>query len=263
MKLTTKMVRRSSERQGPRQFVDELAFSALDWAGKTVRLERNSVQDLSQRAASSQPSVAELYHENSKLFPALVGELAASQVDIDAVRSEVLRRRAEALATSPQAELTECSQDWLRSVSRAVPAESFYAIEVRVAEHACLATYEPVSDTFPLVRRLAAQDIAQIERALRVLPVPHELQWPLLFVVGQFARNDLLYGLRGYRRTCIEAGRVIEAALAVSPLGTARRLWLEFADRTLDLVLQADGIEEGVLGVISSEETAHVCQSGN
>lgn len=257
------MLRRSSDRQGPKQFVDELAFSVLDWAGKTIRLERNTAQDFVQRSASSQPSVAELYHENSKLFPALVGELAASHVDIDAVRSEVLRRRAEALAQSPQADLTESSRAWLRSVSQALPATLFYAIEVRIAEHAFLATYEPASDTFPFVRRLAAQDIAQIELALRILPDPPKLQGPLLFVVGHFARNDLLYGLRGYRRTCIEAGRVIEAALAVAPFGTVPRLWLEFADRALDLVLQADGIEEGVLGVISSGEAAHVCQSGN
>jgi hypothetical protein len=76
----------------------------------------------------------------------------------------------------------------------------------------------------------------------------------LMFLVGSLARNDLLYGARGYRRTLLEAGRVTEVALRESAnTGIIARARLEFIDRTVDSVLESDGTEESVLVVIDLE----------
>ncbi len=84
------MFRRSQEPPNAKKLMDQVVFSALDWPGKTVRLERNSLEDYCQRPSSSRLSIAELYHENSKLFPAMVAELAAATLDSDGVRLEFL-----------------------------------------------------------------------------------------------------------------------------------------------------------------------------
>jgi hypothetical protein len=74
-------------------------------------------------------------------------------------------------------------------------------------------------------------------------------------VIGNFARNDLLFGARGYRRTLIEAGRVTEKIreLAVA-LKLGPRLRLEFADRVADEILECDGVEERILAVVELGE---------
>lgn len=245
------MIRISQEQLTPKKLMDEVVFSALDWPGKTVRLERNTLQDYCQRPASARLSIAELYHENSKLFPALVAELAASGLDSDGVRLEFLQRRSEALTKSPQAELSLSRRELLREIAQAVQPELFYAIELRIAENGTLASHEPLADQLPLLKRLSPDDTTRLTEAIHLLEAADGPPSDLLFVMGNFARNDLLYGARGYRRTLIEAGRITEAALGIAArLGMPPRLRLEFADRALDIVLEADGTEEGILAVI-------------
>src|SRR5438034_3819165 len=73
----------------------------LDWPGKTVRLERNSLLDHQQRPVSPNVSVAELYHENSKLYPNMLGELAAARVKVKELRQAFIRRRAAVATRQP------------------------------------------------------------------------------------------------------------------------------------------------------------------
>jgi hypothetical protein len=245
------MLRRTQAQLSPKKFVDEVAFSALDWPGKTLRLERDSLQDYCQRPASAQVSIAELYHENSKLYPAMVGELAAAYVDIDGIRREFIQRRAAALANGPQAELGAAPRAWLTGLAQVVPSELFYAIELRIAESGVLASHEPVSNRFILTKRFSDADSADWAGSLRLLEALGQPPASTLFLIGNFARNDLLFGARGYRRTLLEAGRVLEIALQVAGrLELFVRPCIEFADRALDLVLEADGVEEGVLAAI-------------
>lgn len=253
------MIRRSQERLTPKRLVDEVAFVGLDWPGKTVRLERETASDYCQRPASAQPSVAELYHENSKLFPQMAGELTAARVDADGVRREFLGRRAAALAEGPEAGLSPARRELLAGVAQAVAPELFYAVELRVAEEGLLASHEPLSGRLSLIKRLSGADARRLTEALRLLEEAEAPPRPVLFVVGNFARNDLLFGPRGYRRTLIEAGRVLEAALLVAGrLGLRARPVLEFSDRALDLVLEADGVEEGVLAAVELGDTDDV-----
>lgn len=252
------MIRRPQEPLTVKKFMDEVVFSALDWPGKTVRLERNTTQDYCQRPSSSQLSVAELYHENSKLFPAMVAELTAGHLDCNGVRLEFLRRRSETMSESPQAELSPHLRELLREIAQAVQPELFYAIELRIAENVTLASHEPLADRLPLIKRLSGGDTTRLTDAIRLLDEFDGPTGDLLLVIGNFARNDLLFGVRGYRRTLIEAGRITEAALGVAArLGMAPRLRLEFADRAIDGILEADGIEEGILAIIQLGSPEH------
>ncbi|MCM3905796.1 MAG: hypothetical protein ND866_29235 [Pyrinomonadaceae bacterium] len=73
----------------------------------------------------------------------------------------------------------------------------------------------------------------------------------IAFVMGNFARNDVLYGSRGYRRTLVEAGRVTDRVLhKAAELQLVAKCRCEFIDRDIDAVLEADGIEEGTIVVI-------------
>jgi len=252
------MIRRTQEQLTPKKLLDEVTFSGLDWPGKTVRLERDTLTDYCQRPASAQPSIAELYHENSKLFAQMVGELAATRVDIAEVRREFLHRRAAALVYSPQAKLSAVQRALLTGITQVVPLDLFYAIELRIAEDETLASHEPLSDRLALVKHLSSDAAARLTNAIRLIEEPELPPAPILFVIGNFARNDLLFGVRGYRRTLIEAGRVLEAALRVaSQLGLFARPHLEFADRALDLILEADGVEEGVIAAIEIGNPNH------
>lgn len=245
------MIRRSQEPPTAKKLMDQVVFSALDWPGKTVRLERNSQEDYCQRPSSSRLSIAEVYHENSKLFPAMVSELAAATLDTDDVRLEFLRRRAEAISQNQPMEVSPPLRELLTEIAHVVKPELFYAIELRIAENGSLASHEPLSDRLFLVKRLSPGDRTRITEAIHLFDKSSGPARDSLFVIGNFARNDLLFGARGYRRTLIEAGRVTEAVLGIAArLGLSARLLIEFTDRTVDAVLEADGTEEGVLAVL-------------
>ena len=81
----------------------------------------------------------------------------------------------------------------------------------------------------------------------------------MLLVLGSFARNDILFGPRGYRRTLVEAGRMAEEVVAnADRSGISRRVIYEFIDRELDSVMEADGVEQGTLIVIELDGATHV-----
>src|SRR5262249_61608901 len=83
-------------------------------------------------------------------------------------------------------------------------------------------------------------------------PLP---EGPMLFLIGCFARNDVLFGPRGYRRTLLEAGQVTTGLLAeAGRLGLDAVPIFEFTDRDLDAVIEADGIEEGTLVALAIGE---------
>lgn len=248
------MISRTQERLGTKKFFDEVTFSALAWPSKSVRLERDTLQDYCQRSATAGISVAELYHENSKLFRRMLSELAVTRVDAGQVRSEFLERRSAVVRSTPEAHLEPPWKQVLSSVVRETQPGLFYAIELRLAAPNALLFHEPVSDRSQLVKRFSKIDTDMLRAALALTAGPGnpDPQGSVLFVIGSFARNDLLFGPRGYRRTLIEAGLVTEKVLRITECsGLSPRLFLEFADRDLDLLLEADGIEEGVIAAVA------------
>jgi nitroreductase len=255
------MRRRSDDQLDVQALFGQLSDSRLDWPGKTVQLERNSWLDYRQRPVSPNVSVAELYHENSKLYPNMLGELVATRVQVNDFRQEFVRRRAAAAAgRSPEPSLHRGCRRLLTAVSQVTGPDLSYALEVRVAADNLLATHEPATDALQIVKRLSTGDLARLRDALRLTAPPDvHSPGPMVFLVGSFARNDILFGPRGYRRTLLEAGLVMARLLAEAErLGLGAVPILEFADREVDAVMEADGIEEGTVACLALSEVADV-----
>jgi hypothetical protein len=237
----------------PDELFEEMLYSSLDWPGKTTRLQRDSAQDVRQRATSQVPAPGELYHENSKLYPARVKELVASRLDADDVREMYLHRKAA--GSRPAAAL---DTEWfgnvrplLRAVARRGRSPLFYALELRVSDGAWLAQYEPVTDKLFAIKEIARENYEEVSRALRLFGPQRTAPAGLVFVVGSFVRNEVLYGVRGYRRTLFEAGQLAEILLAEAELRTlAINLVLDFHDRAVDRFVEVDGLEVGTVTVL-------------
>ena len=249
------MKRRTDSPMTSQQLFDNVLYTPQHWPWKTVALEHDSLLDYKQRSVSARVSVAELYHENSKLFPQMLSSLIASRIQAGEFRREFIRRRAAVVRPDESSILylnLSCRQ-LLTEFCKAVEPELFYAIELRLVVGRLIAAHEPVSDTLQVIKQLSVTDLDVLERALRLTAAreapPHKKL--LLFIIGCFSRNDILFGVRGYRRTLLEAGQVMHEIL-----GKAKRLGFtinpicEFSDRDVDAVLEADGTEESTLIVL-------------
>ena len=220
-----------------------------------MRLERNSLLDHWQQPLLSQPAIAELYHENSKLFEGLAGELLASRVDAESLRNVVAVRRAQALRSGswPPAELPQQVSRLVNAALSELPLSALYAFDLRILSGGALAVIEPASKAAYVLKTVAPPDIAAMHDALALVGRrrPHSPDGVLVFLVASFARNRMLYGSRGYRRTLLEGGRLVEHMLAhAAAAGFAGTVWLEFADRLIDAFVEADGIEEATIAVL-------------
>ena len=156
-------------------------------------------------------------------------------------------RRAEARAQDKTVQLNARAAEFVNKIGPAVQPELFYAIELRFLQSGVLASYEPLSNQLHLTKRITDEGIVRLNDAINLLSATEQASGDLILVIGNFARNDLLYGARGYRRTLIEAGRVVEA---MRQLAGELRVSLEFADRVVDGILECDGVEEGTVAVI-------------
>ena len=239
-------------------FLAEVRQLTVDWPGKTVRIERNSVRDHWQLPASSQPAIAELYHENSKLFGGMVEDLAASRTDVETLRSVVTTQRSRAMHEGgwPVVELPARLRQALATMLDGVPQPLLFAFDLRVAADGVLAVFDPIRKTAYRVKKVTPSELAAGRDALALLgPNARSMQAPC-FLVASFARNQMLFGPRGYRRTLVEAGRLVEQMLQGAAAGCACKLWLEYADRRIDDLAEADGVEEATVAVIEMKWSA-------
>lgn len=234
----------------PQAFFESVIYASLPWPWKTTWLERDSARDLIGRPASSRVAVAELYHENSKLFPQTMSDLASTRIDVADVRRLFVRRRAAALAEAAEQPVPPAVRELLTSIAHSVEPGLFYAVELRLVLRGVLVMHEPAGDTLIACKTLTEHDVRILEAALT--PSRTEARWEaIVFVLGSFARNELLFGSRGYRHTLIEAGRVIQEVLdQANRRGMAVTILSDFVDRDVDALLEADGVEEGVLAVL-------------
>jgi hypothetical protein len=138
---------------------------------------------------------------------------------------------------------------------RAVDRDVWYAVELRAVFNGLLGDYDPLSETFRIVKELTADELGRLRAGLNsvervAVEDPHDCL--LLLVIGSFARNEVLFGIRGYRRTLIEAGRLIESILEqANEAGLAGKVSYDFMDREVDSVMEADGTEQGTLAAIN------------
>ena len=244
-------LRRISRSLDAQRFFEAALYARLPWPGKTTRLERDSIRDLTGRAASAQTVVAELYHENSKLFRARLPELAASELDVSVVRREFVRRRATTLASVPSLRLEHPARALLASVAHDVELELFYALDLRLVLDGSVMLHEPVGDVLVEYKRLSAGDSEDLRAALEPFGATGRADDPLLFIVASFARNELLFGTRGYRHTLLEAGQLANELLTLAEsAGMTAGLLFDFDDWKVDATLEADGVEEGTIAVV-------------
>lgn len=238
----------------PDELFEDMLYSPLDWPRKTTRLRRDSVQDVRQRPASASAAVAELYHENSKLHPGRCDELAASRLDPDAVRLAFLRRRAATTrpAMTSETERFAPVRPLLGVVARSARAPLLYALELRVADASLVARHEPLTDALVIIKATTPREYAAMQRGLDLLAPAEASASVVIFVVASFVRNEVLYGARGYRRTLMEAGRLVEiVATEAERLEIPVRPVVEFHDRTVDGFAEVDGVEEATLLVLA------------
>jgi hypothetical protein len=247
------MTRRTREQQSTKSIFNEVVFSSLAWPWKTVRLERDTLQDYCQRPSSATISIAELYHENSKLFLQKLPELAVTRIELAKVQREFLKRRSSATSNTPAVNVPSKFRQLLSATVSTTPAELYYATELRLVLGEMMLGHDPLADRVHLLKRMSLENWTRLRKALSLVARPGEQEHngPVLLIVCNFARYDLLFGSRGYRRTLIEAGRVADAVLGIARQhGLSARLTTEFADRDLDCLAEADGIEEGVISAI-------------
>jgi hypothetical protein len=234
--------------------LEELRYSALHWPGKTVRLRGNTVQDYLNRPASHSISIAELFHENSNLHPSNVGELLASCTDIGAFKRRVLEEehRCAVRSRNPPVAVPGALGTLLSALKSQADPSLFYAIEVRVLLEDRLLSWDAPSAMFPSSTEVGGSENASLQRAIRLLAPGLDSRFEaVVFVIGWFARNDILFGPRGYRRTLFEAGSLTQELLrCAATLNVKAAAITEFIDVDLNAVLDLDGVEEGVVAVV-------------
>jgi len=214
--------------------------------------------------ASAEVSIAELYHENSKLYPQMVSTLDAMRVKPDSFRRYFVERRARTVRARAGASMA-VDGPWtllLSEVSKSMKPELFYAVELRLLVGQQLAVHVPITESLQLTKKLSAKELDDLRIALTLIDgLQESLRGDVfLFVVGNFARNDILFGPRGYRRTLLEAGLATQQVLNhAQKLGIRAHARYEFTDHDLDALVEADGTEEGVLAAVEMEAGHDLC----
>ena len=148
----------------------------------------------------------------------MAGELLASRTDVAQLRDVVTAQRSQALhdGSWPPVELPRQVGAMLDKALEGLPGSALFAFDLRIAVGTTLAVFDPLRKAAYGLKTIAPAELAAISDALALIdrksaPSPDAI---LLFLVASFARNQMLYGPRGYRRTLIEGVRLVERALS-------------------------------------------------
>lgn len=246
----------------PDELFQGALFHPLAWPQRSVALRPTALEDCLGRSATQRLSVGELYHVNSKLHPRHPAMTAGSVDSAAAARRDFVRRRCEAAGAEPAAAMAsgvnvsdrlEGVLAVIRAAALAGDRELLYGLELRLIAQGRLFGCEPLSGRLWPIRALSTQDLDALDRAVEpaVLSGKPSAAQVIVAVLGAFTRGEILLGSRGYRRTVLDAGRYIAALHAAAEAGPtgAFTIALEFHDRPVDAVLEADGLEFGTLAL--------------
>jgi SagB-type dehydrogenase family enzyme len=139
-----------------------------------------------------------------------------------------------------------------RPPRRTVPSGgALYPLEIYVLAwnvrrlHRGLYHFDPIRH---VLERLRAGDLEREVRAAMIYAEPALTCGALLVVSAMFWRSRFKYGLRGYRFVLLEAGHVVQnVQLAAAALGLGSLPMGGYFDRSLDEVLDVDGVNESAL----------------
>jgi hypothetical protein len=251
-----------------RDVYEQLLLSPLDWPLKTTRLQRHSVFDYRQRSLSPNISVAELYHANSKYFSSMTNEVAAASIDLPSFRADFISRRLAMLRRSNYAMLNVGPrwQTLLSNLSHPAVAKLYYACEVRIMANKSIGILEPGSGKVYIAKDLEEHSLDVLNKSIAAMACTSgaDFSYPLIAVVVSFARNDFLFGCRGYRRTLVEAGQLChEVVRTAADNAIHLDCHLEFIDRDVDEIIGCDGLEESVIALLCSRDGGQESNSRN
>jgi hypothetical protein len=238
------------------EVLHRLVYGSVDWPGKTLRLDADSLDRYQQRPLSRAVSIGELYHENSKLIPERASEWLCDGLDARSFKLSVVHAMSEVAAAAapiPPVPLPEHLAAVLARYPAALPEEVRYAVDVRPLVGNRVTVHEPGADGCRALRVLSRSELEALEAGVYAGRsgggAGHAT---LVFVVGMFARNAILYGERGYRSTLLESGATLHAiAAGAAELNMPAHVITEFDDHRVDSILDLDGIEAGTLAVVS------------
>lgn len=239
--------------ESPAELLEQLQYSPIDWPWKTTRLRRDPVQDVRQRMSSAHPTAAETYHRNSSLFPARLKELPVMWLDASEVSRDFLRRQMEAGPPTPDEQIARfpIAASVLDRALGANGAQLSYSFELRLSDDTGVARYEPTTGRREALREATTEEAGEVAAALAPFASSTDIPSERLFIIACFPRNEVLYGARGYRRTLIEAGRVVNCIVEESRRQRIDvRVVLDFFDSVINAFVDADGVDEATLAVL-------------
>ena len=203
------------------------------------------------------PSVAEVFHHESRLTSRRVEERVRTATLLDDVRTWTLGQERELRVIG-----AERTTDPIVMVARAAAAtmgSNRYGVELVVVRAGGALTVLAEGDALaPLVAGPSAHNLIHDARVPDTWPAPHSGGFAdardsvgVLVFVGVPWRYMALLGARGYRRLLSECGRYNAAAIdAAGTAGLEWRLDMEFNDGKVDAALGLDGLERVSLAVM-------------
>ena len=227
---------------------------------------------------------AELYHEASKLYPALQERQAAGIArlaqddDLQAAAQHPVRRNRQLPSIELPAPAPPAASLWSTIADRrsdhaftgtlgldalatmvlagygprAVPSGgALYPLEVYVVARRVTELPQGVVHLDPERRSLEVLRADDVDDELgAAMPAPELLAdaSAVIFVTAVFWRTRFKYGLRGYRFALLEAGHVLQnVLLAATALGVTAFPLGGFYDAAVEELLGVDGVDESVL----------------
>jgi hypothetical protein len=234
----------------------------------SVDLYRTPTTDYISRFLSPTPHIAELFHCNSRIAPCshvnTVLDQGSFAVARDWFYSTALKPdddiydRDQALRSgvlSSVQELADRAGVALQWFAGPDARELAYALDILVLDGARIWRVLPGFPEAWLERTASPQELSELPTILPELALADPP--PIVFVAGAPWRYMMLQGPRGYRRTLLDAGRLVAGFLdagraALSPMRTS----VDFLDVELDRLLRLDGIERSVLVAIALDPSS-------
>ena len=248
---------------GSKLKLEETLLPALN----SLDLRRTAETDYLYRFSATSQNIAELFHENSKLSP-------HSTLTVPGDSSVVEDAREWYFATSygigketfdpehadrVKLDTVDLPEPLRPLIERATePGEMcdlLYGIDLFFRCENRILRALPTRDFVWVERSVEAPAWEQVQRAVIGLPgADPETPRHFLFLVGCPWRYMMFYGPRGYRRTLVDAGRLIgrlehEAARRDLQVLVAE----DFFDNQIDRFLLLDGVERSTLAVLVLE----------
>ena len=241
----------------------ELLESPMIPSPHSIELSHSAASDCLYRQVRSKPHLAELYHENSKLSPHSTLQVPSDTSTLEQVRrwffktayrvdEEILVNNGSGLRV-PYDQLSEWLQGPLQLFSKPGSLTNLlYATDLLVLHDRILLRVVPESDYLWI--EYEVKDEATLLPCLfwRSPPVRIEECSTMLIVVACPWRYMLLYGLRGYRHTLLDIGRLLGFLQnRYESYGHPVTVHQDFLDTKADEFVQADGVERSVYALLT------------